>query len=90
MEYGNLLKCDAYGNILVGVHGRHYLTQCARALIIRGTVACSAEIESVYPNKFMHLTEARIYVLNTLFNVPETHLLADLVNYFDNAPDYSG
>lgn len=32
----------------------------------------------------MHLNESRIYVLNTLFNVPETHLLAAIVNYFDN------
>lgn len=42
------------------------------------------EIESYYPNKFVHLNESRIYVLNTLFNVPETHLLAAIVNYFDN------
>jgi hypothetical protein len=26
MEYGNLLKVDAYGNVLVGVHGFHYMS----------------------------------------------------------------
>jgi hypothetical protein len=51
------------------------------------TCSYSAEIESDYPNKFLHLTESRIYVLNTLFNVPETHLLASIINYFDKCAE---
>uniref|UniRef100_A0A914SK09 Uncharacterized protein n=1 Tax=Parascaris equorum TaxID=6256 RepID=A0A914SK09_PAREQ len=42
----------------------------------------------LYPNKFLHLSENRVYVLNTLFNLPETYLVACLVDYFDNSPRY--
>ncbi|KRZ09490.1 Cytosolic purine 5'-nucleotidase, partial [Trichinella zimbabwensis] len=73
--YGNLLKVDAFGNILVGVHGFEFLK--------------SQVIESLYPNKFIQLSEDRVYVLNTLFNVPETYLIACLVNYMDNCPGSS-
>ncbi|KHJ48272.1 HAD superfamily hydrolase, 5'-nucleotidase [Trichuris suis] len=70
--YGNLLKVDPYGNILVGAHGFDFLSPAA--------------IEALYPNKFIQLSEERVYVLNTLFSVPETYLLASLVNYLDNSP----
>ncbi|KAK0397183.1 hypothetical protein QR680_002022 [Steinernema hermaphroditum] len=73
--YGNLLKVDGFGNILVGMHGFTPLTP--------------QEIEELYPNKFLHLTDKRVYVLNTLFNLPETYLVACLVDYFDNSPDYT-
>lgn len=43
----------------------------------------------VYPNKFLQLDESRVYVLNTLFNLPETYLLACLVDFFTNAPQYT-
>ena len=50
---------------------------------------CRAEIEADYPTKFLALSEQRVYVLNTLFNVPETHMLASVINYFDCcAPGY--
>jgi len=68
--YGNLLKVDGFGNILVALHGFHFMS--------------SNEIESIYPNKFIHLTEQRVYVLNTLFNLPETYLVACVVDYFDS------
>lgn len=72
--YGNLLKVDAYGNILVCVHGFTFLKPQA--------------IYDLYPNKFLQLDESRVYVLNTLFNLPETYLLACLVDFFTNAPRY--
>ena len=72
--HGNLLKVDAYGNILVCCHGFRFLK--------------ANEIAEKYPNKFIHLDHSRIYVLNTLFNLPETYLLACLVDYFTNSPDY--
>ncbi|PIK54000.1 putative cytosolic purine 5'-nucleotidase-like [Apostichopus japonicus] len=68
--FGNLLKIDTFGNILVCVHGFKFLT--------------SAEISELYPNKFISFAKEanRLYVLNTLFNLPETYLLACIVNYF--------
>ncbi|KHN83148.1 Cytosolic purine 5'-nucleotidase [Toxocara canis] len=72
--YGNLLKVDGFGNILFGVHGFRFMKP--------------SEIEDFYPNKFLHLSDSRVYVLNTLFNLPETYLVACLVDYFDNNPQY--
>ncbi|KAI6222999.1 putative cytosolic purine 5-nucleotidase [Aphelenchoides fujianensis] len=72
--YGNLLKVDGFGNILVAVHGFRFLKP--------------HEIEELYPNKFLHLSDSRVYVLNTLFNLPETFLVACLVDYFDSSPAY--
>uniref|UniRef100_U5EKI4 Putative cytosolic purine 5'-nucleotidase-like protein n=1 Tax=Corethrella appendiculata TaxID=1370023 RepID=U5EKI4_9DIPT len=74
--YGNLLKVDAYGNILVCVHGFEFLKH--------------SQVYELYPNKFLQLDESRVYVLNTLFNLPETYLLACLVDFFTNSPQYSG
>lgn len=73
--HGNLLKVDAYGNILVAVHGFRFL---------KGN-----EISEKYPNKFVQLDDSRIYVLNTLFNLPETYLLACIVDYFTNHAEYN-
>ncbi|XP_060523877.1 cytosolic purine 5'-nucleotidase isoform X1 [Cylas formicarius] len=73
--YGNLLKVDAYGNILVAVHGFEFLKH--------------SRIYELYPNKFITLDESRVYVLNTLFNLPETYLLACLIDFFTNSPEYS-
>ncbi|CEF70463.1 HAD-superfamily hydrolase, subfamily IG, 5'-nucleotidase and Purine 5'-nucleotidase family and HAD-like domain-containing protein [Strongyloides ratti] len=72
--YGNLLKVDEFGHILKGMHGLAWLT--------------SNEIEEQYPNKFINLTEQRVYVLNTLFNLPETHLIAQVIDYFENHSDF--
>ncbi|CAD5221688.1 unnamed protein product [Bursaphelenchus xylophilus] len=72
--YGNLLKVDGFGNILAAVHGFRFLKP--------------GEMDEFYPNKFLHLSDQRVFVLNTLFNLPETYLLAALVDYFDNSPHY--
>lgn len=73
--YGNLLKVDAYGNIIVCVHGFRFLK--------------SSEIYKLYPNKYLNYDDSRIYVLNTLFCLPEIYLLASLINYFTISPNYS-
>ncbi|KAJ4435786.1 hypothetical protein ANN_18405 [Periplaneta americana] len=73
--YGNLLKVDAYGNILVCVHGFEFLKH--------------SQVYELYPNKFQQLDECRVYVLNTLFNLPETYLLACLIDFFTNSPQYT-
>lgn len=72
--YGNLLKVDAYGNILVCVHGFEFLKH--------------SQVYELYPNKFLQLDESRVYVLNTLFNLPETYLIACLIDFFTNSPQY--
>ncbi|MED6247965.1 Cytosolic purine 5'-nucleotidase, partial [Ataeniobius toweri] len=74
--FGNLLKVDAYGNILVCAHGFNFL---------RGP-----EIREMYPNKFIQRGDTdRFYILNTLFNLPETYLFACLVDFFSNCPRYT-
>ncbi|KAM9617753.1 cytosolic purine 5'-nucleotidase isoform 2-T13 [Trichechus inunguis] len=74
--YGNLLKVDAYGNLLVCAHGFNF---------IRGP-----ETREQYPNKFIQRDDTeRFYILNTLFNLPETYLLACLVDFFTNCPRYA-
>ncbi|XP_030425358.1 cytosolic purine 5'-nucleotidase isoform X5 [Gopherus evgoodei] len=74
--YGNLLKVDAYGNLLVCTHGFNF---------VRGP-----ETREQYPNKFIQRDDTeRFYILNTLFNLPETYLLACLVDFFTNCDRYS-
>uniref|UniRef100_A0A8B9JZS6 Cytosolic purine 5'-nucleotidase n=1 Tax=Astyanax mexicanus TaxID=7994 RepID=A0A8B9JZS6_ASTMX len=64
--YGNLLKVDAYGNILVLI------------------------LKELYPNKFIQRGDTeRFYILNTLFNLPETYLFACLVDFFTNCSRYT-
>uniref|UniRef100_A0A672NRW8 Cytosolic purine 5'-nucleotidase n=1 Tax=Sinocyclocheilus grahami TaxID=75366 RepID=A0A672NRW8_SINGR len=74
--YGNLLKVDAYGNILVCAHGFNFM---------RGP-----EIRELYPNKFIQRGDTeRFYILNTLFNLPETYLFACLVDFFTSCSRYA-
>ncbi|KAF7700827.1 5'-nucleotidase, cytosolic II, like 1 [Silurus meridionalis] len=73
--YGNLLKVDAHGNILVCTHGFVYM---------KGT-----EIQEYYPNGFIQRDDTeRLYILNTLFNLSETYLYACLVDFFTNTTRY--
>jgi 5'-nucleotidase len=73
--YGNLLKTDTYGNILVCVHGFKFLK--------------GAEIYKYYPNKYLNFDENRCFALNTLFSLPEIYLLACLINYFTTSPGFT-
>nr|XP_014350959.1 PREDICTED: cytosolic purine 5'-nucleotidase-like isoform X1 [Latimeria chalumnae] len=73
--YGNLLKVDSNGNILVCTHGFRFL---------KGT-----EIWHFYPNKFIQRDDMeRFYILNTLFNLSETFLCACLVDFFTHCSRY--
>ncbi|KOB74678.1 Cytosolic purine 5'-nucleotidase [Operophtera brumata] len=49
----------------------------------------SSQVYELYPNKFLTLDESRVYVLNTLFNLPETYLIACLIDFFTNSPQYT-
>ncbi|GAU91582.1 hypothetical protein RvY_03809-2 [Ramazzottius varieornatus] len=71
--YGNILKVDPFGFIMVAYHGFE---------VLKGN-----EVDDLYPNKFVILDERRMYVMNTLFNLPEIYILACLVDYFTKAED---
>ncbi|XP_069733849.1 cytosolic purine 5'-nucleotidase-like isoform X2 [Phaenicophaeus curvirostris] len=74
--YGNLLKVDSHGNLLVCAHGFRFLK--------------GAEILHYYPNKFIQRDDTkRFHILNTLFNLTETHLYACLVDFFSNCSRYT-
>uniref|UniRef100_I3J6S1 5'-nucleotidase, cytosolic II, like 1 n=1 Tax=Oreochromis niloticus TaxID=8128 RepID=I3J6S1_ORENI len=63
--YGNLLKVDSNGNILVCSHGFQFLK--------------GEDIRKYYPNMFIQRDDTdRFYILNTLFNLSETYLYACL------------
>uniref|UniRef100_A0A0N5AJ27 Cytosolic purine 5'-nucleotidase n=1 Tax=Syphacia muris TaxID=451379 RepID=A0A0N5AJ27_9BILA len=72
--YGNLLKVDGFGNILVGMHGFRFMKP--------------TEIGQLYPNKFLQLSLNRVYVFDTLYSLPEIYLEASLIDYFDSNPEY--
>uniref|UniRef100_F7DXV6 5'-nucleotidase domain containing 4 n=1 Tax=Ornithorhynchus anatinus TaxID=9258 RepID=F7DXV6_ORNAN len=74
--YGNLLKVDVHGNVLMCAHGFRFLSE--------------AELWSYYPNKFIQRDDLlRFHILNTLFNLPETYLYACLVDFFTNCSRYA-
>ncbi|KAK0139536.1 Cytosolic purine 5'-nucleotidase [Merluccius polli] len=74
-RYGNLLKIDSNGNILVCSHGFNFLPRQA--------------IKNFYPNEFIQRADIdRFYTLNTLFNLSETYLYACLVGFFSKAKRY--
>ncbi|XP_052225406.1 cytosolic purine 5'-nucleotidase-like isoform X3 [Dreissena polymorpha] len=72
--YGNLLKVDPFGNILVCVHGFEFL---------KGT-----DIHEMYPNKFVQLDENRFRIFNTLYELPIMYVLACVVDLFCHDPEY--
>ncbi|XP_030058674.1 cytosolic purine 5'-nucleotidase isoform X1 [Microcaecilia unicolor] len=92
--YGNLLKVDAYGNILVCAHGFNFMKghgfQMYNLRLSGYKIRFAPDIREQYPNKFIQRDDTeRFYILNTLFNLPETYLLACLVDFFTNCDRYS-
>ncbi|XP_033832039.1 5'-nucleotidase, cytosolic II, like 1 [Periophthalmus magnuspinnatus] len=73
--YGNLLKVDSNGNILVCSHGFYFLK--------------GYDIKKYYPNKFIqrHDTD-RFYNLSTLFNLSEAYIYSCLVDFFTRCTRY--
>ncbi|CAL8281551.1 unnamed protein product [Gadus morhua 'NCC'] len=75
-NYGNLLKVDSNGNVLLCSHGFNFLPREA--------------IKDYYPNEFIQRGDIdRFYTLNTLFNLSETYLYACLVGFFTRAKRYT-
>ena len=50
----------------------------------------SEEIVEMYPGKIQNKDDKRIFIMNTLFNLPESFLTAALINYFDDNEEYEG
>ncbi|XP_030292450.1 5'-nucleotidase, cytosolic II, like 1 [Sparus aurata] len=74
--YGNLLKVDSNGNILICSHGFSFLK--------------GEDIQAYYPNKFIQRGNTdRYYILNTLFNLSETYLYTCLVDFFTRCTRYT-
>ena len=44
----------------------------------------------MYPGKIQNKDDERIFIMNTLFNLPESFLMAALINYFDENEEYEG
>ncbi|XP_060064564.1 cytosolic purine 5'-nucleotidase-like [Ylistrum balloti] len=76
-QYGNMLKVDYFGNILVCVHGFQFLK--------------AHDMHSVYPNMFVQREEnnSRYRIFNTLFELPIIYILSCLVDFFSNHSDYT-
>ena len=47
-------------------------------------------MKTIYPNKIQRKDDSRVFVMNTLFNLAETFLIAALVDYLDKRRDYEG
>jgi len=73
---GNLLKVDQFGKILDCYHGFRMMK--------------SEDIKATYPGKIQRKDDSRVFVMNTLFNLAETFLIAALVDHFDKREDYEG
>ena len=50
----------------------------------------SEDIKATYPGKIQRKDDSRVFVMNTLFNLAETFLIAALVDHFDKREDYEG
>ena len=70
---GNLLKVDPHERILQCYHGFRKLS--------------AAEIERLYPDSIQRRDPDRVFVINTGFNLPETFLIAALIDHFTSQPD---
>lgn len=74
-HYGNLLKIDGFGNVLVCYHGFEPLT--------------FDRLRFCYPNKFVNKDDAnRFYIFNTLFNLPEIYVIASMIDLYESLDDY--
>ncbi|XP_068561881.1 5'-nucleotidase, cytosolic II, like 1 isoform X2 [Cebidichthys violaceus] len=74
--FGNLLKVDSNGNILVCSHGFRFLK--------------GEDIHNYYPNKFIQRGDTdRFYILNTLFNLSETYFYTCLVDFYTRCTRYT-
>jgi len=75
-QFGNLLKVDTFGNILLAVHGFEFVI--------------GDELRDYYPNKFVQWeNDDRFMIYNTLFGLPEIYLLACVIHHFESDSNFS-
>ncbi|TNN71336.1 Cytosolic purine 5'-nucleotidase [Liparis tanakae] len=75
-NFGNLLKVDSNGNVLVCSHGFHFLK--------------GEDVHQYYPKKFIQRDDTdRFYILNTLYNLSETYFYTCLVDFFTRCTRYT-
>ena len=82
---------DGFGNILFCCHGLKFLkseeiaakypNKFLQVRFVKNNGVVDAMI-------LLQLDEKRIYVYNTLFNLPEIYLLACLIDYFQTNKNY--
>jgi len=72
-QHGNLLKVDQFGKILTCLHGFRKLN--------------SSQVRKIYPQKIQRKDDSKIFVMNTLFNLAETNLIACLIHWMDRRKD---
>lgn len=71
---GNLLKVDTFGTVLQAYHGFRKMAP--------------VEIETKYPDRLSWRDSQRIYIMNTPFNLPETFLVAALIDFYNQQTNY--
>ena len=95
-ETGNLLKTDLMGRVLTCTRGFRFLEKqevyhhcvnhnCHEVIIswILKLWDYLSKVLSIYPGGVQRKDEKRIFVMNTLFNLAETFLIAALIDFFD-------
>ncbi|PAV83035.1 hypothetical protein WR25_02570 [Diploscapter pachys] len=68
-KLGNFLKMDEENGVLAAWHGTRRLND--------------HQIRVSYPNKHIQLEDSRIYIMNTVFNVSKTHLIASIISFME-------
>ncbi|CAH8606308.1 unnamed protein product [Dicrocoelium dendriticum] len=72
--YGTFLKIDQFGNVL----------RCLRGFkLVQGE-----QLRAMYPNKFIKYDEKRIEIMNTLFSLPEIHMLSCIIHFLTTDPSH--
>ncbi|KAA3675598.1 5'-nucleotidase, partial [Paragonimus westermani] len=72
--YGTFLKIDQFGNIL----------RCMRGFkLIQGE-----QLRAMYPNKFIKYDSSRIEIINSLFGLPEIHMLSCIIHMLISDPTH--
>ena len=85
-----MLKTDLMGTVLTCIHGFRFLEKQEVLIIIPLDTFCHSQIMthskkvlSIYPGGVQRKDENRVFVMNTLFNLAETFLIAALIDFFD-------
>lgn len=73
-ERGNLLNCDFNHNILLCTYGFKPVPR--------------EEIERIYPNAYVSFNKEKYSIMDSLFHLPVTFIVASLIDYFAGSKSY--